>query len=234
MWLVLPYLYLGGVGLKKFLFLALGAVVLAGCDGIGLHVGPQVVGSGKVSSVSRHVGSFKSVKVDGSMDAVITIGKQSDLKIEGDDNVVPLVKTEIQGNTLRIYTEKGFSSQHGLKVTFTVPVLEGASLNGSGDIDVHNYQGSALDLAINGSGDIKASGHAGKLSASIRGSGDMNLYDLIAGDASVSIAGSGNANVNVTGNLDGSIAGSGDIHYKGHPKQVGKSIAGSGGIAPGD
>jgi hypothetical protein len=219
--------------LRKLLVMAVAAVMATGC-GIG-HVighlgGPQVVGSGMVTTATRTVGSFKAVQLDGSFDADITIGKQSQLKISGEDNIVPLVKTEVKGDTLRIYLEGSFTTHEPLKVTFSVPELRNASLNGSGDVAIHSYRGKELTLDIKGSGDVAADGTADKLVSSIKGSGNLDLFGLTAKDVRVSISGSGDAEVHATQSLDAVIAGSGDIRYKGSPGHVKRSISGSGEI----
>lgn len=221
--------------MKKWLGLGLTALMLSGCGELVAlgGGGPQIVGSGKATTVTKQVGSFKAVELDGSMDAVITIGKASGITIQGDDNIVSHVKLEIKGDSLRIGMEKGsYSMKKPLKVTFSVPELNAASLNGSGDLSIHGLHGSALSLAVNGSGNVKADGTAGSLSASISGSGDLSLFGLKSGDTSVQISGSGDAEVNVSGSLDASIAGSGGVHYKGHPSHVQKSVSGSGEVGP--
>ena len=220
--------------MKKLLLLAIGAVMLAGCSVISnlSTGGPQIVGSGKLASVTQTVGSFKSVKLEGSMDADISIGKQSGIKIEGDDNIIPNVKTEVSGDTLHIYMESGsYSSKRQLKVTFSVPELSSVVLDGSGNLAVNSYKGDSLALTINGSGDVKADGETRKLDATVNGSGDLSLFGLKAADARINIRGSGDAEVNAAKSLDGSIAGSGSIRYKGSPA-VSKSVAGSGDITP--
>lgn len=219
--------------MKKLIFLGLGALLLAGCN-MDFGIGPQVVGSGKLGSDSRKVDAFTGVRLEGAMDADIKIGSQSEIKIEGDDNIVPLVMTEVKDGTLRIYTQGNISTKKGIKVTFTVPELNDASVNGSGNITIKDYRGKDLTIAINGSGDASVTGVTDKVDAAIRGSGGLKLYGLSAKDAEVSISGSGDAEVTATDHLAANIAGSGGISYKGHPKSVDKSVAGSGDIKPAD
>jgi hypothetical protein len=219
---------------KKLLVMALGAVLLAGCGTVSvisnLSSGPQTQGSGKLTTVTRQVGSFKKVQLDGSLDADISIGKKSDLKIVGDDNIVPMVKSEIKGDTLRIYIEGNYSTHNPLKVSFSMPELQGAALNGSGDLAIHGFHGKELNLALRGSGDVTADGSADTLVTSLAGSGDFHLFGLPARNVHISIHGSGDAEVNATSSLQAAISGSGDIRYKGKPKTVNPAIAGSGDI----
>ena len=79
------------------------------------------------------------------------------------------------------------------------------------------------------SGDISAAGRAGKLAASVAGSGDIRADGLAADVVEVSIAGSGDVKVQADKTLQVNIAGSGDVVYGGNPT-VRQSILGSGSV----
>ena len=99
----------------------------------------------------------------------------------------------------------------------------------NGDRLISAYE-SQFSGTILGSGNITATGTVQNLSASIKGSGNLNLQSVQARAARVSIAGSGDATVNASDELSASIAGSGDIRYAGDPPRVEKNVAGSGSI----
>ena len=88
-----------------------------------------------------------------------------------------------------------------------------------------------LKAEIAGSGDIKLYGNTENVTIAIEGSGDVSAYEFKSENAKVSIAGSGDVKLFVTEQIDAFIAGSGDISYKGNPKNIEKSIAGSGTIS---
>jgi hypothetical protein len=48
-------------------------------------------GSGKITAETRAVGSFNSIDLQGWGDLYITEGQQQPLKIEGEDNILPLL-----------------------------------------------------------------------------------------------------------------------------------------------
>lgn len=62
--------------------------------------------------------------------------------------------------------------------------------------------------------------------------GDLKLAGLHTRYTSVSIGGSGNAEVFASERLDGDIDGSGNIRYAGNPKQIGRTVMGTGSIEP--
>ena len=66
--------------------------------------------------------------------------------------------------------------------------------------------------------------------AEINGSGDINLFEFYAKNATVEINGSGDIELSVSDSLEAEINGSGDIKYKGNPVEVKRSVNGSGDI----
>jgi len=90
-----------------------------------------------------------------------------------------------------------------------------------------------LQLASRGSGDILVSGRTGALDLKLQGSGDANLRSLAAANGTVGVFGSGDAVVRVSGRLDASAFGSGDVHYIGRPASLSVRKGGSGDVEPG-
>ena len=67
---------------------------VAGCNWIGVQ------GSGHARAEVRNTPAFSAVSVDGSIDADIAIGPGSRVELTGDDNIVPLITTEVHGDRL--------------------------------------------------------------------------------------------------------------------------------------
>lgn len=200
---------------------------ILGCIGAN---GPRIVGSGVAKTEQRDVAGFEKVRIDGSANVQIAVGTPISVSVTTDDNLLDIITTEIHGDTLVIGSKQTHSTRLGVKVAITVPDLQGVEINGSGDINVTGLNAEKFSAIIRGSGDIRVSGVTQDLSAEIKGSGDLHLGDLKATNGSVSIAGSGDGTVNVSDQLTVSVAGSGDIRYKGSPKNIQKSIAGSGSV----
>ena len=172
--------------------------------------------------------------------------------MQGDDNIVPLITTEIQGDTLVVSTQAGTSLRTRQPVVVSVQFvqLKSAELRGSGDLNLSGVQGERFEAALAGSGDLRiaqaqlgqlhasvagsgdltAQGQAGEVRYTVAGSGDLHAAGLVAQRGSVSVAGSGDARVHATESLAVSIAGSGDVWVSGQPPRLTQSIAGSGDV----
>lgn len=211
----------------------------------------KVKGNGNMVTKNRTVDEYDKVSVAGSFDVKLVSGKEGNLTIHIDENLLEYLITEVEGDNLKIKWEKGVNISSNSKILITVPYedIEAVSLAGSGDVynegiikaqsfksalagsgDIKlNVQSDNLKAAIAGSGDIMLSGSSKDFECSIAGSGDFKGLELNTTNASISIAGSGDAKLGVSDNLKVRVSGSGDVVYNGNPKQDVK-ISGSGSV----
>ncbi len=102
------------------------------------------------------------------------------------------------------------------------------NIAGSGTARVTYVACDTFKGEIAGSGEIFVAGTANEASFSIAGSGDVHGFDLVVANLKGEIAGSGTIEIHATNDINVKGAGSGNIYYKGSPKNVNSSIAGSG------
>jgi hypothetical protein len=202
----------------------LAIVVLAGCSWTG------VPGSGNAKTEVRNAPAFSAVSVGGAIDADITVGPEARVEITGDDNIVPLITTDVRGDRLEISSRKNFRTSVHLVAKITLPRLTGIGLTGSGDVTAHGVQSDHLGVTLTGSGTVRADGTAHEAEVELLGSGTIKLDQLAAERASVSVSGSGDVAIAASKSLDVSITGSGDVTYRGDP-ELKKRITGSGSVS---
>lgn len=230
-----------------FVPVALIALAATACIRIDFD-GPLVRGSGVAATETRDVPDFERVSVGGNLDVVVEVGRPTRVTVAGDDNLVPLVRTEVRGSTLVIEQKKRLRPSDGLTVTVAVPRLERASVSGSGEMTVRGVASEAFRASVSGSGELDAEGDFGDLSANVSGSGEMmmrgtaetvdvgvsgsgevDLMAVPAREARVSVSGSGDVAVQVREHLVARISGSGDVRYAGDPTVDGR-VSGAGRI----
>lgn len=214
--------------------------------------GERIKGNGKVKTEKRKTSDYDGVSLGGFFDVVLIKGKEGNLTIEGESNLLEYITTEVKNGNLKIKVKKGYNLKSTRKIVVTVPVksiskigLGGSgnitsetllksedlslSLGGSGNIKV-NVDVENLKTSIAGSGDIKVTGDAKNMKASIAGSGSIKAFELETDSVKASIAGSGSVRVSVKDEIRASIAGSGNVYYKGDPPKIKTSSAGSGSV----
>ncbi len=203
-------------------------------------------GDGHKVTQSRQVEPFTAVRVEGAIDAAVKVGGSQSVSVTIDQNLQPLVTTEVRRGTLVVSTKDANWDGKAI-VEITVPSLTAFAIEGSSDVTIEGGQGD-LELSIEGSGDLRWNGAAGKLTARISGSGDMRLSGtaesarlsvegsgdvkaggLTARTASVSVEGSGDVELTMDGGaLSASISGSGNVVWHGKASAESVSVSGSG------
>lgn len=103
-------------------------------------------------------------------------------------------------------------------------------VTGSGNLKL-NLNVRDLNSSITGSGDTELRGNAETFSCKITGSGDFNAFDLKAGKVEASVSGSGDIEITAMEELQARVSGSGDIIYMGNPQKQDFKTAGSGSVS---
>ena len=208
------------------------ATIVAGCDGVLIDISDSadaVRGSGTVISETRNVSGFDRVVLHGSGEVMIDVTGTESITIEAEDNIMPLLSSDIGGGQLDLDVEGRVSPTEPITYTITMKTLTSVEILGSGAVRATNIESPSVSVLISGSGNAEAKGTTGDLEVQISGSGNYDGMDLVASSGIVVISGSGSALVNVTDELDAQISGSGIINYLGAPT-VTESITGSGAI----
>ena len=223
---------------------------------LGASVVSTAAHGADVVTETRTVGNFRSVRLIGSADLVITQSENNALIVEGDKKVLPDLVSEMRGDELVLsYEPRGrngwwSSDRKGPRFLLSAKVLDRISTAGNGDIradsltvpgdfdiaisgssDIHlkGFAARKLLVRITGSGDVTLAGGVLEQNVRIAGSGDYHGASLQSATATVSIGGSGDATLWARDALSVKIAGSGDVKYYGRPT-ISKSIAGSGSV----
>jgi hypothetical protein len=188
--------------------------------------------------------------VEGDFEVLVRVAPETSLTLTGDDNLLPLVRTEVREGTLHIGATRGVSSRRGIRVSLTTPSLQAVAVSGSSRVDARRFRAEAfrasvsgsgnlsaegetrtLEIALSGSGNARVTGSAERVAAALSGSGDLDLLRLSARTADVQVSGSGTAALLASDELNASVSGSGDVFYGGAPR-VTSHISGSGTVEP--
>ena len=215
----------------------------------------SIKGNGNMATVTRTTNSYDAIKCAGSMDFILVSGTEGNITIEGEDNLLEYIITEVKDNVLKVSVQKGknLKSSKNKTIKITIPfkdiskialagsgdlwnkdVINATSLNvalaGSGDV-VLDVKTTSVEGSVAGSGDLTLKGSTNNLKAKVAGSGDFHGFDLQANNTIVSVAGSGDAKVVSNESIKARVAGTGDIKYKGNPEKKDTKVAGSGSIS---
>lgn len=214
--------------MKKILFLLLLVSFAAGCNFRGF--GSGVRGSGNRVTEKRDVPGFTAIEVSGAYEVEITAQKERGLEITGDDNILPLVKTEVRGNVLHIESSKSFNINRAITLKITVPELEAISTSGASKITARNINNSEMDIDSSGASKITVTGETKKLKIGTSGASNIEAKDLRAERVDVESSGAGYVSVYATEQLDASANGAARVDYYGNPATVHPEASGAGSV----
>jgi hypothetical protein len=216
--------------------------------------GERISGSGKVVLENRPIADFDSLALFSSGRIILTQGTAPSLSVETDDNLLPYIRTTVEGGALEITTERDGRS-HNLdptgEIVFRLGVtdltdislfgagrIEAGTLTaerldiqvlGSGDIAIEALTADVLDVSVPGHADLEFAGAATSQSISWMGAGTYDGSALQTESAEVDILGAATITVWATETLDITITGSGTVEYYGQP-QLDQRITGAGDI----
>lgn len=189
----------------------------------------------------RNVASFTKISFGFPGKLYLKQGSPQKVELQGDEDVLEEVETEVSGGRLRIGKDGSWFDWNfkddDIIVYITVPDIEGVSVSGSGDI-IGQSQIRTNDVALNVSGsgsmtlDVIANGD---VEADVSGSGNMKLKGRFESFES-DVSGSGRVELSATieNTADFGISGSGKILASGSADVVKTNISGSGKVLAAD
>jgi putative autotransporter adhesin-like protein len=210
--------------MRKLALLLLFSLLAAGCHGVRFN---NLQGSGKRETQKRQIASFTSISTEGAFSIEIVCQKDLSLEVEGDDNILPLVTSEVSNNVLRLSNNGGYSTNEPVKFRISVPNLEGLTVQGAGNINIKGMNNDKFEIDADGAPTINVSGSTKMVDIHSNGAGKINTYSLNAARAVVNSNGATEVELDVDEQLDVTVNGPSSVTYKGDPV-VNKNVNGPG------
>jgi hypothetical protein len=191
-----------------------------------------VKGSGNMATEQRGVSDFDAIDVGGVFQVDVVLGKEYSVEIEADDNLLPLIETDVRGSTLHIDLDKKVSTQNGLIVRITAPNIERIDVSGASKVTASGFSGDTLTIDCSGASRVKLAGETALLKVDVSGASNVDAEALKAVNATVDASGASRVDVSVSGELTSEASGASRISYSGQPSNVIKNKSGAGSITP--
>ncbi len=209
-------------------------------------------GTGEVITEERTAEPFHSIVNEGPGKILVHKRDSGTITVKADENLMALIETTVSGGVLTISTKKCIGKYSAFEISVGMNEIKSIENAGSGSIlGETSFKGEViklkqsgsgditLDLKANtliarqsGSGEISLQGNAQEQNVEVSGSGDFDGDGFRTTKAKAEVSGSGSCDLWVEKELDAIVSGSGDIRYRGEPKQVSSKTTGSGTIKP--
>jgi hypothetical protein len=236
-----PFLHAQESPMRSTIGWAALAVAVVAVYGGGYQASQAIQGSGTLKSEAREVGDFDGVSVGSAMKANVTVGPKTSLKIEADDNLLPLIKAFVSEGHLVVRFEDHTSIRTSSPITLTIstPKLTYIKASGASEVKASGAQAdrfetiadgaSRVDLSELNSEHVTAKGSgasrvhlAGKgkeIEIHLSGATHLNADEFSADTAQVDASGASGAKMRVTGAVQGNLSGASTLTVVGHPSK---------------
>jgi hypothetical protein len=145
--------------------------VLAGCD--------RVDGSGRPAVSMRPLAPFNAAEVSAGIEVTWTAGAQ-EVRVEGDDNIVPHVRTEVAGGRLHVWPDHDLHPSLPLRVQLRTTALSEATLAAGGRFLVSGVDAPSLTVRVQAGGELFADGTVDQLTAELSSGGTLDASRVLA------------------------------------------------------
>ena len=242
--------------MKPFSFVIIALIIFSstachGCFGCHGFMGSGVKGKGPTITEQRTVSNFTGIESEIAADISIKVGTEYACELEGQRNILDLIKTNVENGVLHIHCSKNIRINKGLKIRISAPAydklsmkgvgaitssspLNGDNLNivnsGAGAIKTLDIHYKTINAIVSGAGGIELAGDTPTADFKLSGAGNIDASNCKVANATTRVSGVGNISCFVTDTLDASVSGVGSINYKGEPKNLQSHVSGIGGI----
>jgi hypothetical protein len=210
-----------------------------------------IKGSGNPVSEDRNIdANFENLQVQQGITVFLSQGNNTNLQVEADDNIIDLLKTEVENNTLKIYFEKNVYRAKSRTVYLTVSNLSsirtssGASVKTEETFETYSMDldassGSSIKLIVNcdeissdasSGANISISGNSQIITASASSGSSIYAGDLKSKNATATVSSGASIKVNTSTRLKARASSGGSINYSGDPAEIDKSSSSGGSV----
>ncbi len=194
-----------------------------------------VTGSGNVTSDMRNLVEFKRVSASTGVNVYLEKGGEANARVEAEDNIIELVKTEVRGGKLEVYIDRCIRNIKPVNVYVSFQEIEelnaqsagriiGRSVIGGENIKIDassagevEVEVEAIDVTLDAdsAGSITVEGKADNLYADASSSGRINAFELVSDLVDVSASSAGVAQVHASLKLKAKATSGGKVQYTG-------------------
>lgn len=215
---------------------AVAGLALAGCDDVNISFGHDggrwgagTKGSGNATSETRDIKDFHELKVGGAFHVKLAVGPSPSFKIEGDDNILPLIKSEVKDGELHIYASKSINPKKDITVTLTSPKIDALDISGACELTGTGINAETLNLECSGASKVQLDGTGKELTVNFSGASEVKLNGLHANKVGGELSGASHLWANGTiGDVEIELSGASEADLLGAPSKKAKvSLSGA-------
>ncbi len=234
----------------SILFPLFAALLLSSC----IFMGPSVKGNGEVVEDVRELGKFNSVKVTSGMNVYFVQGDKPSVVVVADENLLEIIETKVNDNTLEIRARANIWSATSKKVVITTNKIReihgtaGSNIYTDGRLIVDkltlqasagcnfkmDLDGQSVDVSISSGANVFLTGKSKQFCAKTSSGANLKAEDFKAEVSEIKVSSGANAWVTTMKELTAHASSGGNIFYYGSPDRTNTSSSSGGNITKRD
>lgn len=192
----------------------------------------RVSGSGTVANEQRNLSGFKAIDVGSTFEVEVTAQKDFSVTVEADDNILPLIETEVRRGVLNIECSQRVSPKTPMKIIISAPDIENIEASGAANLIINSIKNGGLRIDASGASKILVTGETAKLVVDVSGATKVDAEGLITENADLDASGASQVLVNVSNSLRTDASGASKILYSGSPRDLNTKKNGAASVSP--
>lgn len=224
---------------KKNLFLS-SLILLIFFSTSCIFSGPTLKGNGNVVEETRKTLNFEEIKVSRGMNVYISQGDKTKIVVKADENLLDAIETSMEGNVLKITTNRNIRKATTKKVYVTTPDISviksfaGSNVYSettlkSKNLEISSSAGSNIKLELEASNlnvsatagsNIKLDGTTGSFTGKASAGSNIKAEGLSATNCIVRTSSGANIWITVKSDFEGHASSGGNVFYYGNPKSI--------------
>ncbi len=202
-------------------------LALSGCDSTFGPDSQRLRGSGRIVEESRSVRDFSAIELSGAGSLVIVQGRTESLTIEADNNILPFVRSDIEGRTLVLGLDfrGSVSTSRRIRYQLSVRDLDDIQISGASDVSIDYLDTRELYVNMSGASSLRIAGIVDVQVIDMSGASRFEGMDFESLATDVNASGASTAIVNVLDQLDARLSGASWVQFVGRPR-VFESVSG--------
>ncbi|MEM8486491.1 MAG: DUF2807 domain-containing protein [Bacteroidota bacterium] len=177
-----------------------------------------VNGNGEIVEQIRPLPTFSSVLIDFSADVTIVNGETPSFRIEGDENVLPHIGTNVRGGKLRITQDRWIEPSQRVVIHIGTPLTTKLETSGYSDVVIENIEGPRLQINA-GVGDVTLYGQSDRIQVRTK-TGSIDATNLTTDYADVAISSHGTVKLGDVNELVTNVSQTGTVVYSSAPAAI--------------
>ena len=191
-----------------------------------------VIGDRDIRQEKRSLPPYERIIISGAFDVKLHCGKDSAAVLTMDANILPLIETTVQNDTLTIENGHSVCVNNPLQLSLTTLAIKQLAAEGANDIMIDCSGYDTLEITLEGASTLKLNGKGKHLTAHLEDAAELDAENNQLQSARITTQDSSTATVNATDSITARSSDASEIYYNASVARIQKAVTDAGDILP--